>query len=231
MKHLALFGAACLVALAFSAPQAEATTTIDHFTDGFFQLVVDDGTASDSDSQTGLAVLGGRRDVLLTRDVAGGGVQEGSANNVDVSPSHYLNYSNDAGVESTLLLEYPILANSGSTYDMEGDGCLSLLIEFLISDLGSHITFTVEDGDSDSDSVTKPAVAGPNVFVFDFTEFAAAVDFDDVAYVALEIDGVSEGDYRIDAIECGVIPEPITMLGLVFGLGGVGAYIRKRRMV
>ena len=28
-----------------------------------------------------------------------------------------------------------------------------------------------------------------------------------------------------------VIPEPVTMLGLVFGIGGLGAYIRRRRAV
>lgn len=226
--------AVCVLTVVLMASQSQAIL-IDHFTDGFFTLVVDDCTTTvgigttDSDSQTGLAVIGGRRDVTLTLDVANPAHAQGTAEVADVTPDHYLSYSNDAGVESVLLLEYPILTNSGATVDMIAANCFSLQIEFLISDLGSAITFQVDDGGGGSDSVTKNAIAGPNTFVFGFNEFVG-VDFSDVAYISLMIDGVSEGDYRIDSLECGVVPEPMTMLGLFLGLGGVGAYIRKRRM-
>lgn len=234
MKQLFVVGALCAV-VAVSAQNAHAFALVDHFTDGFFTLIVDDCTTTGTiptvatDSQTGLAVLGGRRDVTLTIVGANPPSAQAKAQVISVVPDHYLSYSDEAGAMSTLLLEYPILTNSGATFDMLAANCVQLEIEFLISDLGSSITFTVLDGSAVSDSVTKNAVLGPNTFVFLFSEFTG-VDFSDVAYISLMIDGVSEGDYRIDSIECSQVPEPVTMLGLVLGLGGVGAYIRKRRM-
>ena len=43
------------------------------------------------------------------------------------------------------------------------------------------------------------------------------------------IGGVTSG-HTMSGLDA-VVPEPLTMLGLFFGLGSVGAYIRKRRMV
>ena len=66
--------------------------------------------------------------------------------------------------------------------------------------------------------------AAPGVFDLD-ADFS--LRFDTSPYVGTEGWLVTSHD----PFESDVIPEPLTMLGLFMGLGGVGAYIRKRRMV
>jgi hypothetical protein len=133
-------------------------------------------------------------------------------------------YSNDQGVESDLKL----------TYDMAGAGAnLSTSSYFLIeteADLTGVSTLTVTDTDTNSDSSSDAFDAGFGFQAFAFSDFSG-VDMSKVAQIVLDVSGPASFDANIDSITSGgLIPEPVTVLGMLFGLGGVGAYIRRRRM-
>lgn len=60
---------------------------------------------------------------------------------------------------------------------------------------------------------------------------AWAFEFDDGPIAANETGDLISKDKKLNSDGGRFIPEPVTMLGMFLGLGGVGAYIRKRRMM
>ena len=65
--------------------------------------------------------------------------------------------------------------------------------------------------------------------IFSFASFVGGpVDFHFVTGIVYRIDATMAGDLQIDAIQTGNVPEPVTMLGLCLGLGGLTRYVRRR---
>jgi hypothetical protein len=228
-----VFALGAVVALLMMAvPSFGAVLEVDHFKDGFFSLSVDQGSpAADSGTIGGLSVLGGTRHAILTWT-------SGTGTNLDVEASvalqanpateHWLDFSADTGLQGSLQLIY---GESGGLGDLTNGGTSNnVAIKFLASDLGANVLLTLEDGSSASHTENLVTGSGPNFLVFPFTPFVnAGVDPTNIDTLMFQIDGVPSGDYRIDAIESGFIPEPITLVGMSLALGGLARYTRKRR--
>jgi hypothetical protein len=79
---------------------------------------------------------------------------------------------------------------------------------------GGNSLGLVQSGSWDGDPYTQLSISSPGImrFVATWTGQVAGVGYDD-----LEFSGDS------------VVPEPLTMLGVVMGIGAMGSYIRRRR--
>jgi hypothetical protein len=217
-------------AMLLSATQASATE-LDHFDDGGISLTVTSVTPTDSVFQTSLANvgLGGAR--LARLDFVSGSLSGTAVTLIDVDcVTHALSFSNDATTTSKLTLRYGDTDNDGDgDADADVTGCDEFFLNMTTNDLGTTIDWYVTDTDGIVD-VSSQVVASPSGVIFPFSDFNL-VDLSSVAMIEVVVNGVVNGDYVIDALECRTtIPEPLTMLGMFLGLGGVGAYIRKRRM-
>ncbi len=244
MKALVKMGALvaiCAVALFLSASQARATI-IDHFIDDIADLQVNNVTTDQFDCSTGLAnVLGGTRKVHLKWN-AGDSGPNSEATITTVGTDHFLDFSNPTdGVNwsTTLTLKYdadptPATDNGSENGHFDLSDCDFLEIGMLGADTKTNAHWTLVDQDSSSTvDVAIPVIPfiTPTTLITPFASFTG-INFADLKSIQLVIDGPNAGDYRVDFIGCDtVIPEPLTMLGLFMGLGGVGAYIRKRRMM
>jgi hypothetical protein len=222
-------------AMLLSASQASAKL-IDHFTDTEAATLDFNtgGTGSDCVTvtvlETGLSgVLGARRETTLMRDHDGsGGFTRVFLDPVD---AHVLFWSNDANVVGELTLRYDGMTALDYT---EGGVANAVAFNLKHTDLNAICDITVESTANGNGmaTVNMPGGAGDVFFVVPFLSFTNASAFESMDAIVFRFytADVADVDLSIDAIEQTYIPEPLTMLGMVFGLGGVGAYIRKRRM-
>lgn len=238
----------CAVLLVVS--NANAVIEIDHFEDDFLVtagggiggsvLTVDSTVDTTSTAaQTGLAdVYGGDRTAVLTY-LSGTGTTSATAEAInDTPPAHFLELTNGADDRSSLSITYDGDAGGGNLGDLtEGGLAMQIILRVLKADLNASVTIEFEDGDGSIDSQTQTVltdIAPPGMALFfNYASYNASVDFTNIARMTViltDVGGTDAVDFQIDSIESGVIPEPLTMLGMFIGLGGVGAYIRKRRM-
>jgi hypothetical protein len=219
-------------AMLLSASQASAML-IDHFTDT--EAATLDFTRGAPDCatttvlETGLDVLGGRRETTLMRDHDGsGGFTRVFLDPVD---AHVLFWSNDANVVGELTLRYDGMTALDYT---EGGVANAVAFNLKHTDLNAICDITVESTlkGTGMATVNMPSGLGDVFYVVPFLSFTNAAAFESMDAIEFRFYSadVADVDLSIDAIEQTYIPEPLTMLGMVFGLGGVGAYIRKRRM-
>ena len=241
----------CVCALLMWTSQASATTIIDDFEDALSDdddssvvLEVNSASTTDTSTQTALAgVLGGDRLATLTYLGGTGAGAESAAQTVQTSS--WLDLVNGSDDRSRLNVLYDGDADGAGAGTNLGDltagGATQILIGLIKADLNASISLKVTDADSNftlTEEVTS-AVSSPGiVIIFEHADFTG-IDFTDVEEVELILTDVDDGvpppgteavDFQVDFIKSGVIPEPLTMLGMFMGLGWVGAYIRKRRM-
>jgi len=214
----------CACVVLFAASQSSALI-IDHFEDDITDMLVNSGTTHDDEDTLGITNdLSVATDRNIALDYTGPVDHNAQAFIALGGGLHYLSYANSSQGTSTLTL----------TYTMDDNADLSTCDYILIktdSDLGDAATsLYIRDALGNDDTSNTIIPAGGSVQAFSYADFAT-VDFTKVVEIVLTINGGDAFDADIDAIECGgLIPEPVTMLGLFLGLGGVGAYIRKRRM-
>lgn len=83
-----------------------------------------------------------------------------------------------------------------------------------------------------SSSLSQMVPTGASNLVFDYADFIGTADFTDVTMASFLMDQVPSGDSLIHAFITGepgpVIPEPLTMIGLCLGVGGLTRYLRRR---
>jgi hypothetical protein len=90
------------------------------------------------------------------------------------------------------------------------------------------ITGTLPDGTLNGGLLDEPLVTDTVVFTLEFPDTSPLPDVDDIVNVWFH--------YGTDGFENGLgpappyIPEPLTMLGVLVGIGGLTRYVRKRRM-
>jgi len=216
----------CLVAM--PAPWAQADILIDHFDTGFFDLLVNDGTPPTAHAeQSGLAnVLGGDRDVTVTF-LAGDNDVRGR---VSITPASVLRFDESDGAQGSILLRYGHAADLNA--DLSAGGTATdIRLDYLVADLNStmHLTVTSHHGELSQQTQTETLFtgSGPHTIKFLYSAFPL-IDWTDVDQISLELVGNMNGDYRLDDVRVEA-PEPLTMAGLVMGIGGLGYYIRKRR--
>jgi len=244
---MAALAALAAVAL-FLFAQPAAAGTIDHFevtsggVGGIEYIGVSEynsnpsffaQTATFTDTVVSPSLLGGVRQVNLTW-VSG---NHGGSGTVLLDPANsYLNYANTPGVDSKLLLTYNggDATNGFADTDFTDSGASdSILVKYLFSDLGSTVKITVFDGvTSATQSMTAPS--GASIEAFLFTGFTPSGGFNasswnSINQVIVEVDSVNAGDYKIDLLGSGTIPEPVTMCGMLLGITGLVRYTRRRR--
>jgi len=212
--------------------------TIDEWDSGTdFSLIVADTTHMPALPQTAqlveavAGVLGGYRDVYI-RHLSGDTNNTASATFDDADS--YMSYSNDSGIDSELTLTYD---NNGSGFGglgidlTEGGISPSILMKFLGSDIGADVTVTITDinGLTLTHQQGTPGTTTGEILAFDFDDFTGTGDETAADSVVFFIEGEPRGDHDIDFIKTGIIPEPVTMAGLLLGIGALGGYIRRRR--
>lgn len=228
---LVILMGACAMLLSAQA----GAVVIDHFEyDVDFGLTVTPTSPSDCITQTGLTgqspatknVLGGTRIVLLDYVADTGGAANGTADMF--TAQSMLDYSNTSGFQSKLRLIYN--GSDSSPWNLTAGGATFLKIVYIDSDLGSTTKCTLTDSLANTFTLSSSTPTGASIEYFMLAAFTG-VDETSITRIEFEIDAIPSGDYQIHDLETGGnVPEPLTMLGMFLGLGGVGAYIRKRRM-
>ena len=228
-----------LVVLLLMSGPALGTTVIDEFSDGLFNiyLIGNDHNAGDTivNDQDNLSeVLGDRRQVTLTYDSGNGSQTNRIEAKVETGLGR-IDFSADTGIpshEGKLLLEYLGGSAGGSGSDLNADlaplGETGVFLDVVVADQGFTATLTLStDGTTKSASVVD-ATCGTNYFVYwDFSAFPG-IDPNDIDYLSVEIDGDPALDLTARWLKSDV-PEPVTMAGLLMGVGGLAGYLRKRR--
>jgi len=173
-------------------------------------------------TESGLTnVLGGTRNVDLTWM----GGDNGGHNHLDFQAvNSYVNLDDDVTLVARLKLSYAFSATDFT----DGGTSNSVLVRFLASDLGSTTKVTLTDSLAGTGSLTVLTPSGPSDEIFLFSLFSGSLDFTKITSVVYQIDTVPSGDYRIDLLGSGYVPEPVTMAGLVLGIGGLVGYARRR---
>jgi hypothetical protein len=242
----------CVCALLLTASQAPAVL-IDHFDDGNFTIIVSDAAGTTNSTDTG-TMIGGERETTLTW--ATPSPNTGFTDNARVvAGTSKLIWEQGDSIKGTLIVLYDGVGTANGTNDGLGDVDLSAggAIQFLFQSVasggdGSSFQVTVEvksgigtgEGGVKTQSVTG-MFSGFGTFGLDFSGLSGDAGFDitKVDSIKYTFDssmggnpaGTGGGDYAFDLFGTGVVPEPLTMLGMFLGLGSVGAYIRKRRMM
>jgi len=229
MKLFSLVTVAVMALCAMPVRPADATIIIDQFTDGTYTLSVNASSPVAVSDLSGLSgVLGGRRRATLTYTT--NPTDTGSVVSDVGFPPDVLDFNAQVGERGSLLLEYG-LAGDLNTDLTNGGAENGVDVYFLISDLGSTLSLSVttQRGTMNeiTETVSKVTGSGPQVVHFSFSEFSSA-NFTDVDLLSLKIDGVLNGDYRVDLIATQMIPEPVTVVGLVAMMAGLGRYMRRR---
>jgi hypothetical protein len=226
-------------AMLLSASQAGAVI-IDHFQSALSPdthigavLSVNGANTLDCSTQTGLAtVLGGSRKAILHYLSGTGTGSEASSEDI-TSPDHFLTYNNGSDDTSELTLIYN--GTGSGLGDLTAGGATQIILNLFRADLNASVKITAVDSANNTASDTINVLTDitvPTPLVFPFSDFAG-VNFSNIKSLTVLLTNVNNTvavDYEIDAIETNTVPEPLTMLGMFLGLGGVGAYIRKRRM-
>jgi hypothetical protein len=240
-------------AMLMSASQAGAVL-IDHFESGDFilNLAYNAGGLPQStgiQSQVGVAanlIQSNRSDELTIVGPAVIGFDVSNAKVDQTNAPSILTWQEGDSLFGTLTMIYH---GSGAAFaplvDLTDAGASTqFLFRYATDGLGHPIEVTIDVFSGASDHSTKTllmpgtlGVAGATTAAIPFSSFSAvgtAADFTQATKVMFTFDSQfaqgGGGDYFFDTFETGTVPEPLTMLGMFLGLGGVGAYIRKRRM-
>lgn len=231
MKAFLFVAVACVCLVALPCGMASAVI-VDHFASTpFFNLTVTPGTLFAS--QTGDAITGAA--TTLTSNVRSESLQLVISDvNSEASAVHNpttntnVDYSNRTGTSSTFILQYTFAAADFT----DGGASSNVYIILTAGDLsGATMKCTLTDGTTTSTvSVFQPA--GPTIDLFAFSSFNPLLNLNAITGITYELDSVLAQDAEFDAIQTGGnIPEPMTMAGLIMGLGSLSYYVRRRRAV
>lgn len=164
-------------------------------------------------------ILGGMRDVSLTRNGGFGGTISASK----MLGTDYIDVQNSTVAAGTLVLSYPGISNSdfASSWNFiavdipvldnaVGDGEINLSVS-VTSSTGSGTVF------ADGTGLAPGRIEDPGTFFFSFSDPGfAGVDFSDVDGVSITFETAIIGsDFQIGSITREVVPEPssLTLLG------------------
>jgi len=176
----------------WSAPTAPAALVIDGFTD--FQYVEVVGSIAvnpASDSIAAASVLGGQRDITVTRTTANGG---GVYVDVNGTMVQGIAYTSDPATAGTALISYPNLGG----FDLTQAGTNQWIEISTTSDLGASVVITVYSDATHFSTATVPVAADPTytlaVAQVPFASFVAAgpdggATFTSVSAISLKLDG------------------------------------------
>jgi len=237
VRFLAVVAGAVLM----TATCASATTIVDGFSDGTFDLNRNASSSPAYISETQgstinplVDVVGGIRDVTLTfvSDSGTDAVRAWVEDEGDPDGVWRLKYANQPAVISYLELEYGLAADLDA--DFTEGGQQAFVIGFLWNDEGASVDFKVTTDKGTPNEATGTvthtiADDATGLLWFWFSEYDSSVDMSDVDEIYVRIDPAIGGDVRLDMISS-AIPEPLTMLGVFVGLTGIGGYLWKRRM-
>ncbi|MGJ8673880.1 PEP-CTERM sorting domain-containing protein [Rubritalea sp.] len=180
---------------------------------------------------TGLTgVIGGQRNITLTRITATGSGRRQVTTTVENTGNSYFEYSSTSGASGSTTLSY----GQGTDASLAGFNLSSAYafdINFVDYDLpgGNLLTvaISVTSGGS-STSVSKSLTTNGGLLSYNFSEFSGA-DFSDVDQIDLVITAPSGADYSIDSFTAvtAAVPEPSS--AILLGLGLSFGLVRRRR--
>lgn len=233
--HLFQAGLVIMLCVMLSASFASAVT-IDDFKTGAFSIGNGAaGTVNSTDAGTGM--IGGERETTL-RWIAGGNPALHSNSAVVASGVGVLAWDNGDAIEGDLVLVYDGVGSPGlGSVDLtDGGTATQFLIGYQDGD-GNPVKITIEVTDSDSSDAAFDTFTtvngGSGVLAINFSDFTG-IDFTQVdkleyTFYTPDPDGLG-GDHNFTFLKSGVIPEPVTMVGVFCGLLSLGGYIRKRKL-
>jgi hypothetical protein len=175
-----------------SASTAPAALVIDGFTD--FQYIEVYGVNAvnpASDSMASADILGGQRDITVTRTSGNGG---GIFVDVNGTMEHAITYSSDPATAGSALISYPNLGG----FDLTQAGTNQWIEVSTTSDLGGNVVITVYSSPTRFSTATVPVAADPTyaftVAQVPFVDFVAAgpdggAEFASVSAITLQLDG------------------------------------------
>jgi hypothetical protein len=198
-----LIGALALVLVAGMTSPAFALT-IDTFDSGSSDSNSDSGNPVEIDIDAGLPLnetLGGVRNTTI--NWISGDLDVMANNN---PPAGVMAYSSDSGTVGMFKLTYDNNGAGLDEFDITQEGtCNTIEVTLNDADLASGISVWLTDTDSDGSSLEFPIIAaGAQVVNFPYASFSnlANIDFDSIEKVEVRLDGVANGDYEIDLIQC-----------------------------
>jgi hypothetical protein len=224
---------AALLAVGGLAASNASAITVDHFDNSrAFDLIVGtaSGGATQTDTLSGPAAfnLGGTRVETLALNQNTGNLSTAGEASHTPSSATLLTFSNGSLARSTLTLTY-----SFAVTDFKAGGANELEVLFAAADLGGEttvVTATDSAGRTSTDTVTQPST-GSFTQLFLYSAFTGTANFNFLTGLSYQLQSTVDGDYALDSLftNNGSVPEPVTMFGLVMGLGGLTQYIRRRR--
>ncbi len=237
---------AAAAALALAGVGAQAAFVIDDFStpQPLIRDITTDGNAVWAPQVCGAGIIGGCRDMYITKtgNLADDGIGLGVSAFVS---GGRMGYSQDTGQAGVGVVRWDG-ANAAQAIDTGGLGGLDLTagavvgirVQVLSADLGFPMTFqTWLDGDNDNTfslfSATQVASSGPGMYDFLFTNFAggpaADFSFSRVGAIQLVLNNgqINDIDIQIDIIQN--IPEPGTLALVGATLLGLGAARRRAK--
>jgi hypothetical protein len=197
---------------------------IDDFSDALVKIdAADSGGSTHTASQSGLSVLGGRRDTTVESIIDPDADVESAADvTVEIT-------GGEASLESgnqeigRWLFEYGL---DGMDEDLSAGSAFGVFFT-KSQNSGSSMTIHLSDLDS-SDSVSIALSFANDILETILFSAFTGIDFSHITYIALEIEGAEAGDFGIS--EFTVIPAPAALpAGLL--LLGAFSVLRRRRMI
>lgn len=203
-----------------TSPVASAAIVIDSFTDFQFVEVYGINTSNPgNDSITPASMLGGQRDIVVTRTSSNGG---GVFVDVNGTYEKSITYSSDPATAGSALFNYPNLGG----VDLTQGGTNQWIEVSTTSDLGANVIITVYTDATHFSTATVPVLADPTYNLVlsqvPFVNFTAGgpaggADFTSVSAITLQIDGsnlavdVVVSSFRADGIPPQTPNDPPTL--------------------
>jgi len=234
--------------LAVAGTAGATTVVIDHFDMGGYGILsvqgVDGATAT-SGTIAVADVLGGYRNVILTL-IDKGSTTQASTSNLTITPSlHQLDWDNNDGNRSQVEVQYFGAGGTGFTAtDLTSGGTNKVWLfnygNWATGDALERVTITAYSSATAYTmwqvnlQNTPTGFGGTAMIPFSayLSQTGGGADLAAVTMLDYLFDmtpSLSGGkNYSFDAFEAAV-PEPVTMAGLMMGIGGLVTYIRKRR--
>ncbi len=231
--------------------------SIDHFVDGDFNIEqpVPPTATTYTSTDLGALILGGERETTLYVASGTGQTVQATVDNIPGPPvsgiAHTLLWSEGDSIKGTLKLLYDGVGTAGVGANTDGLGNVDL------TNAGASTGFDLmygQDGDGSKFQVTITVVSGigeasvqtstystfllgHGFALLPFTSFTGTANFaavDSVTYMfdsdkgGFNPEGYGGGDYSFDLLGTSNVPEPLTMAGLILGVGCLGRYVRRR---